>query len=69
MIKYRRRALPIFERYFHEEVAGSITFVDWLKEQGARHYIQDDFTVAAMNVIVFEKAEDEVAFRLKWDIK
>ena len=69
MIKYRRRALPIFERYFHEEVTGPITFADWLAAQGARFYIQDDFTIAAMNVIVFEKAEDEVAFRLKWDIK
>jgi len=69
MIKWRRRGLPIFERYYHEEVTGPITFAEWLEQQGARFYIENDFTIAAMNVIVFEKAEDEVAFRLKWGIK
>jgi len=69
MIKYRRRGLPIFERYYHESVTGPITFVDWLEQQGAKFYIQDDFTIAAMNVITFENPEDEVAFKLKWGVK
>jgi len=69
MIKYKRGSLTSFEKYYYTEVPGFATFAEWLwTEYEAVLDIKNDFTLFATNVISFTNPEDEVVFRLRWEI-
>jgi len=69
MIKYNKMHLASFEMYYYYNVdSDSILMSDWLAQQGAKYAWQNDVSDWDHNVLIFENPEDEVIFRLKWNL-
>lgn len=74
MIKYSRKFIPTFiADYWADypfDVVGhrGLQFGDWLAQHGAELHVESDFMWTSINVLTFKNPEDEVAFRLKYDV-